>query len=423
MFRAASDDDIEAYSDSVMCFIRKCIEDVVPKKTIHIYPNQKPWINSDVLSALSARTSAFKSGNTDDQKQASYDLRRSIKAAKRQYKNKVEEQFNTNNTRSMWQGINNIAGFKGNKPATVNIAASLPDELYHFYARFEAHNTAHTESAPAAAVEEVNALSLSVADVTRSFKRVNIRKAVGPDGITGCVLRACAFQLAGVFTYIFNLSLSLSLVPSCFKKSTIVPISKKNKITCFNDWRPVALTPIYSKCFEKLIRDHICSVLPASLDPLQFAYRSNHSTDDAIAFTLHTALSHLENKNIYVRMLFVDYSSAFNTIVPATLVAKLQTLGLNRSLCSWILDFLAGRSQVVRIGNNTSSPLVLNTGAPQGCILSPLLYTHDYTATHSSTFTKAFYAFIQSDFQLQSGYTFSLVCVFSGNRTHNLLCC
>ncbi len=150
---------------------------------------------------------------------------------------------------------------------------------------------------------------------------------------------------------------------------------------------PDALTPIFSKCFEKLVREHICSVLPASLDPLQFAYRSNHSTDDAIAFTLHTALSHLENKNTYVRMLFVDYSLAFNTIVPATLVAKLQTLGLNRSLRSWILDFLTGRSQVVRMGNNTSSPLTLNTGAPQGCVLSPLLYslyTHDCTATHSS---------------------------------------
>ncbi len=42
----------EAYSDSVTCFIRKCIDDVVPTKTIRIYPNQKPWINSDVRSAL-----------------------------------------------------------------------------------------------------------------------------------------------------------------------------------------------------------------------------------------------------------------------------------------------------------------------------------------------------------------------------------
>ncbi len=99
----------------------------------------------------------------------------------------------------MWQGINNITGFKGNKPATVNIAASLPDELNTFYARVEADNTAHTESDPAPAAEEVSPLSLSVADVTRSFKRVNIRKAVGPDGIPGRVLKACAFQLAGAF--------------------------------------------------------------------------------------------------------------------------------------------------------------------------------------------------------------------------------
>ncbi len=165
-----------------------------------------------------------------------------------------------------------------------------------------------------------------------------------------------------------------------------MPIPKKNKITCFNDWRPVALTPIFSKCFEKLIRDYICSVLPASLDPLQFAYRSNRSTDDAIAFTLHTALSHLENKNTYVRMLFVDYSSAFNTIVPATLVAKLQTLGLNRSLCSWILDFLTGRSQVVRMGNNTSTLVLLRAASSaHSCTPCTHMTVQPHTAPTSSS--------------------------------------
>ncbi|KAK1796883.1 hypothetical protein P4O66_000885 [Electrophorus voltai] len=46
------------------------------------------------------------------------------------------------------------------------------------------------------------------------------------------------------------------------------------------------------------------------------------------------------------------------------------------------------RPQSVRVGNCASSTLTLSTGAPQGCVLSPLLYslyTYDCTATSSST--------------------------------------
>ena len=66
--------------------------------------------------------------------------------------------------------------------------------------------------------------------------------------------------------------------------------------------------------------------------------------------------------------------------MPTNLITKLRTLGLNTSLRNWILDFLMGHPQVVRVGNNTSAMLILNTGAPQGCVLSPVLYslfTHD----------------------------------------------
>jgi hypothetical protein len=63
-------------------------------------------------------------------------------------------------------------------------------------------------------------------------------------------------------------------------------------------------------------------------------------------------------------MLFIDYNSVFNTIVPFKLITKLRTLGLNTSLCNCILDFLMGRPQVVRVGNNIYATLTLNTGAP-----------------------------------------------------------
>ncbi len=89
-------------------------------------------------------------------------------------------------------------------------------------------------------------------------------------------------------------------------------------------------------------------------------------------------------------LLFIDYSSAFNTIVLIKLAVKLSLSdrGLNTSLCDWIQDFLTCRPQVVKMGQFTSNSITLNIGAPQGCVLSPLLYslyTHDCVSSHSST--------------------------------------
>ena len=71
---------------------------------------------------------------------------------------------------------------------------------------------------------------------------------------------------------------------------------------------------------EKLVMAHINTIIPETLDPFLIDYHTNSSTDDAISIALHTALSHLDKRNTYVRTLFIDYSSAFNTIVPSKLI-------------------------------------------------------------------------------------------------------
>ncbi len=218
---------------------------------------------------------------------------------------------------------------------------------------------------------------------------MNVRKAAGPDGITARVLRSCVDQLAGLFTSIFNESLATSVVPTPFKKSVIIPVPKNSKPSCLNDYRPVALTSTVMKVFERLVKNHICSSIPATLDPFQFPYRPNRSTDDAISQVLHSSLSHIDSKNgNYIRLLFINYSSAFNTIVPIKLAVKLSDLGLNTSLCDWIQDFHTDRPQVVKMGQFTSNSITLNVGDPQSCVLSPLFYsryTHDCVSSHSST--------------------------------------
>ncbi len=141
---------------------------------------------------------------------------------------------------------------------------------------------------------------------------------------------AAIFRILRHFISIFNESLATSVVPTSFKKSFIIPVPKNSKPSCLNDYRPVALTSTVMKVFERLLKKHICSSIPVTLDPLQFAYRPNRSTDDVISQVLHSSLTHIDSKNSnYVRLLFIDYSSAFNTIVPTKLAVKLSDLGLN----------------------------------------------------------------------------------------------
>ena len=232
-------------------------------------------------------------------------------------------------------------GYKSKNHTVADGDTSLAEELNIFFARFKAEQPHAATSHPSTCD---NILMLEDHEVWCTLKGVNPRKAAGPDGIPGIVLKNCADQLAVVFTRIINQSLSQYTVPPCLKASVIVPLLKKTAVSSLNDYHPVALTLIITKCFE-------ISSLPPALDSHQFAYRANRSTEDAIATALHPSLSHLEHQVRYARP-FVDFSSVFNTILPHRLVPKLTALGLSSSICHWILDFLTNRSQRVRVGSH-----------------------------------------------------------------------
>ena len=79
-----SSDGIEEYTTSVIGFINKCIDDVVPTVTVRTYPNQKPWITGNIHTELKARAAAFKErdSNPEAYKKNWYALRWTIKQAK-----------------------------------------------------------------------------------------------------------------------------------------------------------------------------------------------------------------------------------------------------------------------------------------------------------------------------------------------------
>ena len=131
---------------------------------------------------------------------------------------------------------------------------------------------------------------------------------------------------------------------------------------------PIALTSVAMKCFEHIIKERLLSFI--KLDEHQFAYRANRSTKDACISLDYFIRSHLEKpcRPTYGRVLFVDFSSAFNTIVPNILCDKLYGMGVPNYLLSFISDFLTDRQQFVRINKNQSSVLSCDIGCPQGYV-------------------------------------------------------
>ncbi len=60
-------------------------------------------------------------------------------------------------------------------------------------------------------------------------------------------------------------------------------------------------------------------------------------------------IKHLDRPGTYGRILFVDFSSVFNSIIPDTLQNKLAQLSVPISICQWISSFLTDRQQLVKL--------------------------------------------------------------------------
>ena len=137
------------------------------------------------------------------------------------------------------------------------------------------------------------------------------------------------------------------------------------------------------KSAERFVLRKLKSITSPFSDPLQFAYRAKRSTEDAILFMLERLYSHLEKSYCgnYARIMYFDFSSAFNTIQPVVLGRKLLHMDVGNNFIRWIINYLTNRSQYVYIRQSDCCSLTLksNTGAPQGTVLAPFLFT-SYTA-------------------------------------------
>ena len=320
------------------------------------------------------------------------ELKIQIRSSKDQFKHKLEAKFKSTNTKEAWQGLRQITGFgvkarKNNGLSTESAA----NELNEFYARFDKYDFSqeqeklHSELIRKA--KDCDHMEITKESVVKFMGMIKPNKACGPDNIGGRVLKECKLELAPVLQGLFQKSLDSHKLPAIWKISHITPVPKKPQPKVNNDYRPVALTSIVMKCFERIIVSHLLPLIKPILDPHQFAYRANRSVDDATLTLVHHLYQHLDTGGHHARVLMVDFSSAFNTIQPHLMMQKMMSMALNPNIILWVQQFLTGRLQRVCLGTTRSDTIRTNTGAPQGCVISPVLftlYTNDCVSTHDS---------------------------------------
>jgi hypothetical protein len=204
------------------------------------------------------------------------------------------------------------------------------------------------------------------------------------------LIKSCKDSLLWIVECIFKLSLNTGIYPATWKLGKIIPVAKKDFPQKDNDLRPVTLTSILSKCLERVGLQLLMPHVEKHLDPMQFAYINKRSTTDAVCTLLHGITEHLDRKSSHTaRALFIDFSSAFNTMQPHVLLNKLNMYDVPAYLRLWVLDYLLERPQYVQTKSEKSELLTLRTGAPQGCVLSPVLfiiYTNDMKWTCDNTY-------------------------------------
>ena len=248
------------------------------------------------------------------------------------------------------------------------------NDLNEFYARFDIRDFSAECEEVCSGIKPEH-LEITENEVVKVFRKQKPNKAPGPDGIRGKVLKTCATQLGQIFTFIFQMLINDHVMPRTWKTSTIIPLPKNSKACQLNDFRPVALTSIVAKCFESVLCAHLKRDVIGKLDPLQFAYKAKRGVDDACLTLINLISKHLQDHTATVRILMIDFSSAFNSIEPVVLLKRLINLGVNSNLILFINDFLKDRPQRVLADGKMSDEIIISTGAPQGCVLSPTLFS------------------------------------------------
>ena len=345
---------------------------------------QPPWFDSDVFKLNKKKEhfrKLFKETNDTKYYKKFSSLRKQLKfLIKSKMRSNYDDELSPNTiTKKFWSSVKSVTK-----------SSRIPDKMYlndcirtepeeianlfnkHFFDQFSDKSSYDID------IDFTNDafydFSFDKLTIYNHLKQINPNKSQGPDKIGGLVIKNCAISISLPLSILFNISYRTGIIPAEWKTANIVPVHKKGDKSSINNYRPISLTSILSKIFEKCIRDELLTHCKHLLYDNQHGFLPNKScTTQLLPFSHDISLS--LNSCGLIDVVYFDFAKAFDTVSHDIILEKLKyQFNVDGLMLKIIKNYLKGRTQQVLVNGKLSAPLSVKSGVPQGSILGPLLF-------------------------------------------------
>jgi len=202
--------------------------------------------------------------------------------------------------------------------------------------------------------------------------------ATGLDCIPAWFLCLGAPVFAAPIAELFNRSTAAAIVQRQWKAAKITTRLKVTKPVQPSDFRPISITPVISRLFERyIIKSYIYPELhqppPCLCFSDQFTFWPTGSTTAALVALLHTVCLELST-NAYVHIFALEFSKAFDSVRHATLMEKMEQLSIPDQIYTWIMDFFHRHSHCTKFAGSISELADIMVSITQGSTVGLAAY-------------------------------------------------
>ena len=195
-------------------------------------------------------------------------------------------------------------------------------------------------------------VNITIQDVHLAIKQMPSNAAAGPDGLPSSMFHNCAKELSLPLCIFYKQSLTEGILPPICKSASVIPIYKGGNKSCAANYRPISLTPVLIKIFERILRIAIVNFLDENnlMNNTQHGFRKGRSCISALLEVYDNIMMSFNDPNVHCTdMIYLDFAKAFDKVDHNIILHKLHSIGITGQLGIWLSAFLTKCTQYVQI--------------------------------------------------------------------------